>query len=239
MASTRAVHKPIRMQGSKGQANIPTYADPSQPSTYDESFGFSTEFVSVIHGKYEHGGSSHATLLLLDFKVPSSAPNGQRYYTAFVSVEFTKADASDSSPVVTKLEPFGERTYDGQAITIGALGVGSGFRHKTSDERTRLKGEFQTTAATAERVRNAAKWIFSDNPDTQDGIPTSLRAAILVKTPTTKFNAHFHFQAKVQSERVSHADFVETFGTGKPIVSGVHVQNLDANNMLAFDLKSL
>jgi hypothetical protein len=229
------------MQGSKGQLNIPVYADPSQSSTNDGSFSFSAEFVGVIHGKYEPGSSSHATLLLLDFKFPGSAPDGEPYSKATVAVEFTPVNASDPCPMVTKLAPFGEYTQGGQGTSAGALGVGSGFAQKSSGKRTRLRGEFRTTPAAIERVRNSARWIFSDNPDTQEGIPTSLRTAILIKTPTTKFDATFHFEAAKLggSERLSHVNLVEHFGTGKPIVTDVHVQNLDVENMSVFDLKSL
>jgi len=140
----------------------------------------------------------------MEFQFMGSTAEGRRFRKVDLQVSFARDGqpiGSDSDPVVCQISPFGTFAKDGTSkevetktfgtatagLTPGLLpatfGISGGFEKRTVVDRkkhTRLHGA-RWIEGREWGPQNAARWMVSENENQEDGIPSKIRTAILVK----------------------------------------------------------
>jgi len=251
----------LRLQNTPGQLQ-------RQHIIQNDSSGLTvhSDLISVRHGAFSPSGDP-ATLVLIEFRFVGSRSEDRRFREATITVQFVRGKNSVDSedPIVVQIAPDGafamnpsveqlETTVCAAAeagVSLGpaTIGVGVGFERTSS-----LTREMRATLEGAKRIegrtsgpQNAAKWILRENPAKKDGIPGSLRTAILIKPETTgQFEAWVSVKARVDwkhpikqlfGNRVVDPVF---FGEESERRSmGADIEGLDVENMSACKLDEI
>jgi hypothetical protein len=185
--------------------------------------------------------------------------------TLLVQFDRGKDSVDIEDPVVVEIAPDGEFVMDPSVeqreTTISAnisasngigpatIGIGAGYERRSTIEREKcatLEGESRIEGRTS-GLQNAAKWILRENSQKKDGIPGSLRTAILIKPETAgQFEARITVKAKVDwtypikqlfGNRVIDPVY---FGDEEKRQSmGAEIRGLDIENMSACNLDGI
>lgn len=174
---------------------------------YGSKLNMQMNLVEIVHGTMNSKPDSPpATLIIADFQFISHDPS-RRFRHADIELRFRDTDARDSNPPeVFAIAP--HRTYTlnktekTQTLTRGAkLDVGASF---VANVTTGLEWSMSTTGTQysvakvigacqmvkrSTEPKNAAVWSLSENKNDDNGIPSLLRTAILLKRKT---NAQFY-----------------------------------------------
>ncbi|KAG9233404.1 hypothetical protein BJ875DRAFT_512223 [Amylocarpus encephaloides] len=176
------------------------------------------ELGDVIHGSSTPEGEP-ATLLILDFRF-LSASHERRFRAVEIELEFWNTKV-DGDPVLVKIAPAGvfhlnpTARLEESIITMGAgLGLSGGGAFVTIGANAHASwsrySATQLTDATSlagslhRRGRNwgkpnTARLVMNENPAQKDGVPTQLRAAMLLERaePDEPFEMRVHVKASV------------------------------------------
>ncbi|KAJ4286234.1 hypothetical protein N0V90_013268 [Kalmusia sp. IMI 367209] len=188
-----------------------TRNDPSQPyqrakiTERGGAVGAECRMVDVVHGRlgslegYEEFEDAKATLIILDFAF-DSRKNTRRIESAKTTFHFQATGGGDDDPAVVRIDPDGRfelvetshtvDTTTNLGLDIGAppiagfqAGAQVGWEQSTSrvkQDSTRLVGwKHQIDRDYGED--NAASWTLLENSTEKTGVPTSMRACILLK----------------------------------------------------------
>ncbi|KAI2631547.1 hypothetical protein GGS26DRAFT_591421 [Hypomontagnella submonticulosa] len=182
------------------------------------------DIVGITHGKLTKGGDS-ATLLNFEFQFV--AMGGRRFKRASISFKFEDSEGQlNRDPIVHAISPDGKwairKTDKVQNVRYGAnssintgtapLGAQAGLFWEVGEVKSR---EPYTALAGTKRIKrrgfvgeeNVVIWTMEENEDKEDGIPTFMRAAILLKRPE---DVPFTFTVKVETD-VDFIGAVKTF----------------------------
>lgn len=201
------------------------------------------ELLPVVHGQYETGSTSDASLVIFDF---SFQPNkrARRFVQAKISVVFADEQnkGAEYDPEVKEMSfvPSGRGGYFLLFPTThvqevkrtanvsgggGAFGANltAGFIYELSETLERknaavLVGSKRTRGRPGGR-KNAAEWALEENTSTKDGIPTFMRAAVLLHrsglAKGRKFTAVITINAKVDAITTIEEGILNLFGRRK------------------------
>ncbi|OAA35385.1 hypothetical protein NOR_07964 [Metarhizium rileyi] len=170
--------------------------------------------VGITHGELCETNDS-ATLLIFEFRFV--ATGGRRFKNA--SATFTFADSERQmrrDPVVHAICPDGQwalnRTEKIQTVKRGASagikagvdlgGAELGFQWEATEAMSRgyytaLSGSSLVNRRPCVGDENVVVWELEENEDKKDGIPTFMRAAVLLRRP---FDTPFTFTVKIQTD---------------------------------------
>lgn len=176
------------------------------------------KIVEVHHGKMIHEDEEcAATLLIFEFRFQSRV-DGRRYQSVTVTLDFfDKAGTSRHDPVVVDLAPdrmhwLNKTTYDRRTKLSTSAGVSGGSTGVASAdakvawemEQTKpLKFKATLTGNPARSKgkvgdENAVTWTMKENGDAEDGVPSFLQTAVLLKRPYGgAFEARLHVRSDV------------------------------------------
>ncbi|KAK3320806.1 hypothetical protein B0T19DRAFT_403426 [Cercophora scortea] len=214
----------FRTSNEKGQKFRPN------PVDRGNQLATRVDIVGITHGKFAKTTDS-ATLLV--FELRFLATGGRRFKRATVMVRFEDAEGvSARDPVVHAITPRDRwalnqttRVRDvkwsanagvNANAGVGLLGLGgeAGVQWEMAETKTRI----DYTALTGEKrvmrpgwtgEANTVIWTLEENTDKSDGIPTFLRAAVLLRRRPEAATAPFSFTVKVKTD----VDFIGTIKT--------------------------
>lgn len=170
--------------------------------------------VGITHGELA-GGEELATLLVFEFRFV--ATGGRRFTRAKVTMVFESPDGKmDLDPIVHSIAPEDtwalnktEKVQDtklgsnaGVNAGLGPAGAELGVVWEVSETKTQkyfvsLSGVKRLMRAGWDGEENAVVWTLEENKHTKDGIPTFLRAAVLLSRPD---DVPFSFKVKVDTQ---------------------------------------
>lgn len=226
---------------------------------------------SVLHGRSSPGGGA-ATLIVIEFQFTGSEPRGRRLRKATIDVKFGLEDkdvGSEYDPKVTKIAPYGtffrnparekqETKYNANiSANFGGgpagLGLGAGWERTNSivkEERETLSGTRRIEGRNS-GSQNAARWIIRENKLDKNGIPSSLRTAILLELQCKeRFRAFVAINSEVDLLYKADQSLKKFLGgaivdpvcfeeDGKRQDMGDLLLNIDIENLSACDLEKL
>jgi len=172
------------------------------------------DIVSITHGEL---AESDDLASLLIFEARFVATGGRRFKSASVIFRFEDSEGQLSrDPVVHAISPDGKwalnKTEKVQNVKWGAnvginagiepVGVEAGVLWEVEEVKSR---EFYTAMTGVKRVmrkgffgeENVVIWTLEENNDKEDGIPSFLRAAVLLRRP---YDVPFTFTVKVKAD---------------------------------------
>ncbi|KAF2135823.1 uncharacterized protein K452DRAFT_292931 [Aplosporella prunicola CBS 121167] len=169
----------------------------------------------VIHGLPDPDNERYfASLIILKFTFDSRR-TGRRIKAANISLQFAAMEDGGNDPEVTKIAPDGsfnlvETTHQvaekrSTGLNIGAppfagakASVDFGWERSTSREAknaTKVVGSIDTRGNTYGQS-DTASWTLMENSTTKDGVPSKMRAAILLRRRDEKpFQCFFEIHA--------------------------------------------
>ncbi|OBT68016.1 hypothetical protein VE03_01563 [Pseudogymnoascus sp. 23342-1-I1] len=176
------------------------------------------DIVGITHGKLDATGDL-ATMLIFEFRFV--ATGGRRFKSASVDIKFEDSEGQlTQDPIVHAISPYGrlalnktEKIQDvkwganaGINAGVGPVGADAGVLWEVEEVKSR---EFHTKLTGVKRVmrrgffgeENVVIWTLEENEDKGDGIPTFMRAAVLLRHP---YDLPFTFTVKVKAD----VDFV-------------------------------
>ncbi|KAL2850247.1 hypothetical protein BJY01DRAFT_245558 [Aspergillus pseudoustus] len=182
----------------EGQVERPEILD------YGTNLNVQGSLVEVIHGTLTADGEL-ATLIIMDFRFTTLSPP-RRFRKATISVRFEDGESSDATPPeVLHISPDGafamnrstttaENEYGVHAVTgagfsgLASLSLGVDWKLTESTTKTHqatLKG-LRMVVGRGRPPKNAARWVLHENSEAEDGIPSYLRCAIIVRRKSTR-----------------------------------------------------
>jgi len=185
----------------------------------DADFMVQCNLVNVIHGIFSPGGDE-ATVIVIEFRFHSTK-NGRQFREANIEILFKGAIDNmadgDSDPEVVEILPKGkwvlDPTYEARKLERdGGMGgrarggIGELEVHVSRRETISSVKESRASVTGAIRIEgrnfgatNLAKWTMLENSSdaNTDGIPTVLRAAILLKR---KCGGYFKATVKIKTK---------------------------------------
>ncbi|KAL7898251.1 hypothetical protein HDV63DRAFT_374766 [Trichoderma sp. SZMC 28014] len=227
------------------------------------AFTVSCNALAIIHGEMSSSSEKHATLLVYEFKFHSY--KGARIKEADVLFEFHAMKGQAGGPSVRQVAPYGQHkmqeTLQSQSSKHG-LEVKVGPNNPVIDAGLTLSGE-----STAEKVTKHYTVVTGDNPQSDDwgnyfqarfflsenesqasGIPSKLRACILLErdddedficvpylkvTPNFKTMVTSLFSSREPDEPI-------IFSVTEPSFNELNTTvDIDINNLIATDLDRL
>lgn len=185
---------------------------------YGSDLAVHADLFSVQHGTFTPGGEA-ATLAVIDFRFVGSESHARRFRKAMIDVQFAPWNqpvGGEHDPEVLGIAPFGffawnpstqeeestiSLTASASAGGLGALGIDAGWettKKKKKEDRTTLFGSMRIEGDRNYGGQNTARWTVSENGIERHGIPSLLRAAILVKPKSEgKFRAFVEIKTDV------------------------------------------
>lgn len=174
--------------------------------------------VGITHGEMV-GGDDLATLLV--FEMRHVATDGRRFKSASVIFKFEDSESkADWDPVVHDIFPEGQwalnKTERVRNVKFGGnIGLTAGIdpvsaefgllwemeEEKTREFHTKLTGKQKIIRKGFDGEENVVIWKLEENEDGNNGIPTFVRAAVLLRRP---YDVPFTFTVKVKAD----VDFV-------------------------------
>ncbi|RYP92639.1 hypothetical protein DL770_001281 [Monosporascus sp. CRB-9-2] len=172
------------------------------------------DIVGITHGELAES-EDLATLLIFEFRFV--ATGGRRFKSASVVFRFEDSEGQMTrDPVVHAISPDGQwalnRTERVQNVKyganaginaeIGSVGAEAGVLWEVEEVKSR---EFYTALTGVKRImrrgfvgeENVVIWTLQENEDKKDGIPTFMRAAVLLRRP---YDVPFTFSVKVKAD---------------------------------------
>lgn len=173
----------------------------------DGVVGAQCRMVNVVHGRlghlegYEDDEDAKATLIILDFTF-DNRKNARRIKSVQTTFHFQAKDGEETDPAVVRIDPDGrfelvETSHPVDTTTKFGLEIGAppiaGFQAGTQVgwERSTSKVKQDSTLLVgwkhlhgSERdfgEENAASWTMLENSTEKTGVPTSMRASVLLK----------------------------------------------------------
>lgn len=230
----------------------------------NSSLSVHADLASVVHGRFTPDGPP-ATIVVFDFQFVGSNSRGRRFKETTIDIQFGEGDSQVGGrhdPEVSAIAPTGFYTFNPTAqnvestvsanmdIGIGAgpaeASVGGGWERVVSSKRVK-----RTTLHGLKRIegrshghQNTARWRISENSNEKHGIPSTLRAAILVKPRGTRFRALVGIDAKVgltyrlRGKGVVDPVYFEEEGKREAFHAEV-LGEVDLLNLSAFDLEGI
>ena len=176
----------------EGQIERPNVLD------YGTNLNVQVDLVEVIYGTLAPEGDL-ATLIIADFQFSSLDPP-RRFHSARITFHFRDSDPKDRNPPeVLKIAPQGlfsmnhtekqQELKRGVNLSVsggyGPAGISLGFDWRLTESMTRhdyakLTG-VRNVIDRGRPPKNAAVWSLDENPSDDKGIPSFLRAVILLK----------------------------------------------------------
>ncbi|KAK7403905.1 hypothetical protein QQX98_010312 [Neonectria punicea] len=206
--------------------------------------------VGITHGELAESDDL-ATILTFEFRFV--ATGGRRFKSASVMFTFEDSEGDTSQdPVVHDISPNGQwalnKTEKVQNVKYGAnVGINGGIdlagaeagllwelgEVKSRDFFTKLTGVKRIMRRGFVGEENVVIWTLEENEDKETGIPTLMRAAVLLRRP---YDVPFTFTVKVRAD----VDFIGTVKTlfgmeRKDPIDPVEVDS--GRNMKALDPK--
>ncbi len=203
----------VEADGTDGRFR--TENDPQKPYQRDNVvkrkgiFYVNCDFTDIVHGYYTADADTLCTVLVLSFRF-EPLQNHHRIKRVEIKVTFSAMNKPDPEPVVAQLYPDGhfsvEPSTQHEKITTGVGGkVGANIMGAEVAGELKRDATVERDAADATKVQgfidregrnfgapNSASLVLRENQQTEMGVPTSLRAAILLKREDmSKFQAHF------------------------------------------------
>lgn len=260
---------PVGDEGSSFRVRNAPGGEIQRPHLVDRGSDFTVQgdLVSVLHGHFTPEGDQ-ATLIIAEFRFLSSK-SSRRFRRAMITWQFANSDPNDGTdPEVVRIAPYGHFSINptsksvetkrsanisAQAgLGVGSLGTGAAWELTESinkKDQTTLAGTIRLEGRTYGES-NTARWTFSENKSQSDGIPTLLRAAVLLRRKSdAQFVATIKIDAKVDMLYSLGNQFQRLFGdtwnddlvyfdpqlkpTGEPLV------DIDPENLSSYDLKSI
>lgn len=180
---------------------------------------YQANLFAVVHGTLTPDGP-RAVLIVVDFRFFSD-PQERRFQNVDITMAFGRADSvlgGPKEPVVVQLAPEGAFVMDESTetqedtveahvsaeggVSLANLGIGSSFQRKV----TKVNKDYATLHGMGWiEVRNtgewnSAKWHIQENSKLRNGVPPSLRAAVLLSLPDEgKFRAEITTKADIGS----------------------------------------
>jgi hypothetical protein len=229
------------------------------------------DLFSVVHGFSAPGGDP-ATLLVIDFRFTGSLTRSTRFKAAKIEIKFTsQGESPDEEPVVRKIAPHGTFCLDSSTETVSTtlsvnasgqagtgpatLGMGASWeRAKTGTRQASCTLTGILWIDGNEGHPNTGRWQMSENPMEKQGIPSLLRAAILVtQCLPSGFQALISVHTEVNLAYAMHeqmrrftggrvVDIVDPviFDSGpKRQPAGAQLAGVDSEHLEACDLEQL
>lgn len=260
---------PVGDEGSSFRVRNAPGGEIQRPHLVDRGSDFTVQgdLVSVLHGHFTPEGDQ-ATLIIAEFRFLSSK-SSRRFRRAMITWQFANSDPNDGAdPEVVRIAPYGHFSINptsksvetkrsanisAQAgLSVGSLETGAAWElteYINKKDQTTLAGTIRLEGRTYGES-NTARWTFSENKSQSDGIPTLLRAAVLLRRKSdAQFVATIKIDAKVDMLYSLGNQFQRLFGdtwnddlvyfdpqlkpTGEPLV------NVDPENLSSYDLKSI
>ncbi|OBT66708.1 hypothetical protein VE03_03983 [Pseudogymnoascus sp. 23342-1-I1] len=212
----------------------PEFRRAAEQTNYGDRLFTRANVIGVTHGTLS--GTDPATLLILEFRF-ISMQKGRRFTSCTITAKFEDSDGdAELCPEVWDVVPDGvyalHKTETRRTVKISATGslqgtfstsmgpsIGISWERKKSDkveDWTQLTGSRYQMGS--EERDDAVIWSMQENGATKNGIPTFMRAAILVRrSANVPFKLTIEVKAKVDfsvSQKV--ADLKRLFG--KPTV---------------------
>ncbi|KAL2065764.1 hypothetical protein VTL71DRAFT_3434 [Oculimacula yallundae] len=237
-----------------------TQNDPSAPlqrSNYIERHGavdIRCSCLDVIHGFFSADSETFATLIVLQFRF-DSRKKARRLQAVNISLEFGGMKQGDNAPEVFSISPVGSlslipTTQHEEVSREVGLDIGGGALGATATGRVGWKktvsrdANDQTTVTGSIDLKgrnwgkpNCASWTLQENATTKTGVPTSMRAGILLKR---KDENPFQCIVKINATVDTKSSLERVFG-GKPKDDPVLFDpGLDpTNNLQKYDIEEL
>jgi hypothetical protein len=187
--------------------------------------------VNITHGTLTAEDEELATLLVFEFRF-MSMKSSRRFIRATVTLTFEDADGSPKlDPEVYRIAPEGSlslnKTTSVKNVKHSAnAGFNAGFsgasgnagyvwemeEAKSRDHYTRLLGIKKLLGRTYGK-ENSVVWTLEENDERKDGIPSFLRAAVLLRRED---DVPFRFTIKVRTDVDFVSEIKSLFGIEKP-----------------------
>jgi len=191
--------------------------------------------LGVLHGELDPQDPSNpvpCTLLLLEFRFDPRKP-GRRITWSQIKLKFSSMEVGQPDPEVTRIAPLGRLTFaptsKEQSTTTGTevsaglgtlcpIDVGSGFTWSRSVNLT-IKDTASVVGSidTIGRIwgkKNGASWTLDENKMSKSGVPSLLKAAVLLlrESDDGPFKCEFSITAKADWK----TDLQSLFGKTPP-----------------------
>ncbi|KAJ5679026.1 hypothetical protein N7462_007270 [Penicillium macrosclerotiorum] len=199
--------------------------------------------VSITHGTLTPEGDE-ATLIVFEFRF-ISMQKSRRFTQCLINIAFEDAAGDwDDGPEVHRIAPDGVSMLN-QTTTLKDVRSGAGLMVQAGSSplsttaglvweiREQRKQQFQTTLTGSKKLLHsrtaddAVVWSMQENRQKKDGIPTFLRAAVLLRRPTEgAFSFLIQVRSQVDFMTGMESDLRSLFGRKK--VDHVHPVHVDS-----------
>lgn len=201
--------------------------------------GAQCRMVNVVHGRlgplegYEDDEDARATLIILDFTF-DNRQNARRIKSVKTLFHFQAKDGEETDPTVARIDPDGrfeqlETSRPVDTTTKLGLQIGAppivGFQASTQVgwERSTSKVKQDSTVLVGRKhlhgserdfgEDNAASWTMLENSTEKTGVPTSMRASILLKRDNDlPFQCLFSLKLEVDMKSAFETAINSVFG---------------------------
>lgn len=215
MAEFQFVLKPEGNEGATFHTlNAPGQVERQNVYDYGSALNMQMNLVDVIHGTMSPEGLP-ATLVIADFQFISHEKS-RRFRRAVIELRFRDLDPNDDNPPeVYDIAPQGsfsmnqtEKTQELKRAAKADVGaafvanVTTGLEWSLTEKQTKYSSARLTGIMTMKdrnmEPRNVAKWSLEENEKDNKGIPSLLRAAILLRRRTNeRFLANVRLETKI------------------------------------------
>ncbi len=187
----------------------------------------------IVHGFFAEGADGveeedgreepqHCSLIVLHFRF-DALDLGRRIKRVEATVRFSAIDRDNDDPIVHKVSPDGffwvYPTTQRETVTSGVSGkVGGAVLGAELSAELKREWAVEKEATHASMARgashtlgrnygkpNAATWTLKENDEDKTGVPTSLRASILVLRDDARVNFQAHFSMSVTPDNLTQA----------------------------------
>jgi len=202
-------------------------------------FTIQSDLLEVIHGSMTPQGDP-ATLIIMEFRFQkmTSVPSSRRFRAATIKFRFFDPSNPDGGkdPAIVKIAPHGVHSSNITPVSREVKrGVGLGLQSGVEPANlVTLAGEIawesNSTLETTDKTivsglimhdqyrswgsRNVAMWSTSENPSQKDGVPSVIRAAVLLqrKADTGQFQMETEVEATVDMRYNAKVAMQKMFG---------------------------
>lgn len=248
------------LPGGDEGSSFRTQNDPAAPlqrSNYIERHGAvdtRCSCLDVIHGFVSANSDTFATLIVLHFRF-DTRKKARRFQAVNISLEFSGMKPGQDGPEVSAISPDGsislvptmqhEEVSRDIGLELGAKMAGAVAASKVEWKKTVSRDTHDQTIVTGSidlkgrnwGKPNCATWTLQENATTKTGVPTSMRAGILLKR---KDEEPFQCIVKIDATVDIKSNLERVFG-GKPKDDPVLFDPTlnPTNNLQKYDVEEL
>ena len=221
-----------------------------------EKIQVKAKLMSAVHGTLDPAGDP-ATLLIFEFYLTTS--NGRRFKKSTITIAFEDGQGTSASdPEVYKISPEGQFTLNKQtdskdvthgvdaAVNGGTPGVGGNLGYHWTIGKTVSREHSATLNGMSRRLKTygeetSAVWMMEEDAVKGGGIPTFMRAAVLLRHCESE---EFRFSVEIDTVESkffrghSRSKMLNSLSIDPKIAATMQKEGVDTTNLGTLELGS-